>query len=164
VTDGNGCTASSNTGSSTGFTVKVKDVRCGNNNDKVKVCHNGNTLCVSPSAIPAHLTHHGDCLDDCGNANARSVASNHIDLEGGNIAVYPNPAHGRISVALKEMGAAYRSYQITDVNGRVITTQQIVGDVHSDVITIDISSYAKGIYIIRAVTDDGASLTKFTVE
>jgi hypothetical protein len=167
VTDANGCTASSNgSGAGAGFTVKVKDVRCGNNNDKVLVCHNnGNVICISPSAVPAHMTQHGDCLGDCTNSNARGTApTNHIDLEEGSVTVYPNPAHGKISVALKEIGAPYRSFQIMDVNGRVVTNQTLTGDVHTDVISVDISSYAPGMYVIRAVTDEGASLSKFTVK
>jgi len=45
-------------------TIKVLDIRCGNKNDKVLVCHNGNTLCVDATAIPAHLAH-GDKLGNC---------------------------------------------------------------------------------------------------
>ncbi len=37
---------------------------CHDNNKKVYVCHNGNTLCVSINAIPAHLEH-GDTLGKC---------------------------------------------------------------------------------------------------
>ena len=37
---------------------------CHDNNKKVYVCHNGNTLCVSINAIHAHLEH-GDTLGKC---------------------------------------------------------------------------------------------------
>jgi hypothetical protein len=168
--DANGCPSD---GASAPFHVNVVDVHCGNNGSKVEVCHNtGSTsnpttvLCISPSAVPTHLASHGDCLGNCNETQLRRLtpSANRINLEDGNIAVYPNPATGRISIALKEMGSAYQSYQITDINGRVIATHAITGDVHSDVISLDISSYAKGIYIIRTVTEDGASLTKFTVK
>ncbi|WP_276482905.1 T9SS type A sorting domain-containing protein [Paraflavitalea pollutisoli] len=52
-----GCPAVSDT-----VTLKVVDVRCSNN--KVVVCHNGNSLCVSANAVAAHLNH-GDELGDC---------------------------------------------------------------------------------------------------
>jgi 6-phosphogluconolactonase (cycloisomerase 2 family) len=65
VTDANGCTATAST------LVEVEDVRCGNNNNKVLVCHippsnpsNQHTICVSPNAVPAHLGH-GDHLGEC---------------------------------------------------------------------------------------------------
>ncbi len=37
---------------------------CDDNNKKVYICHNGNTLCVSINAIKAHLDH-GDELGQC---------------------------------------------------------------------------------------------------
>ena len=38
--------------------IKVnEDVRCGKNNDKVLICHKGNTICVAEEALPAHLAH-----------------------------------------------------------------------------------------------------------
>jgi hypothetical protein len=164
VKDANGCTATA------GKTVAVKDVRCGNNLDKVMVCHNtggtnpGNAVCISPSAVATHLSAHNDCLGDCTSSFAKGTAVTHLDLEGGNIVVFPNPASGRINVELKEMGSPYRSYQITDINGRVLLSQQFQGDMHSDLISVDISSLIPGMYIIRAITDNGASLTKFTVQ
>jgi hypothetical protein len=162
VKDANQCTQTRT------ILVTVKDVRCGNKNDKVQVCHNGSIpICISPSAVPAHMSNHGDCLGDCSNTYARSTAqgqTQHMDLEEGAIIVFPNPAHGKITVELKEMGSPYRSYQITDINGRVLVSQQLAGDVHADLISVDIQNLIPGIYIIRAVTDHGTNLTKFTVE
>ena len=37
---------------------------CDSSNKKVYVCHNGNTLCISASAVQAHLAH-GDVLGQC---------------------------------------------------------------------------------------------------
>jgi hypothetical protein len=43
--------------------------KCGNNNQKVLVCHNGgNTLCISHNAVQAHINNHGDYIGPCGNA------------------------------------------------------------------------------------------------
>src|SRR3990172_5885856 len=41
---------------------------CGYNGEKVKVCHNGQTLCIAQAALAAHLGHgddFGPCPDDC---------------------------------------------------------------------------------------------------
>lgn len=59
VTDVLGCTGSDD------VTVNVVDVACGNNGDKVTVCHNGRQICVSANAVAAHLAH-GDQLGACG--------------------------------------------------------------------------------------------------
>jgi hypothetical protein len=108
---------------------------------------------------------HGDCLGNCNETQLRRLTpASTINLEEGNITVFPNPATGLVSIGLKEMGSPYQSYQITDICGRVITTHTFSADVHSDVIKLDVSSYAKGLYIIRAVTDEGASTARFTVK
>jgi hypothetical protein len=44
--------------------VNVIDVRCGNKDQKVMVCHKGKTLCISLRGAVAHL-HHGDALGSC---------------------------------------------------------------------------------------------------
>jgi hypothetical protein len=169
--DANGCPSSSST--STSFPVQVIDVRCGNNMNKVQVCHRTsstnnpfNAICISASDVPNHLAH-GDCLGDCAEVAQRGApnTSNNVLKVGGGIEVFPNPAmSGTISIALKDNGSIYQSYQITDINGRVMRTEQITTDVYADVITVDISGYAKGIYIVKAVNGDGALLTKFVVQ
>jgi hypothetical protein len=58
VTDANGCISTDD------VTVYVNDVRCGNKMDKVRLCHNGKEICVSASAVQAHLDH-GDALGSC---------------------------------------------------------------------------------------------------
>ena len=58
VTDRNGCRATKT------LRVDVIDARCGNKNDKALICHNGFLICVSDSAVEAHLAH-GDKLGSC---------------------------------------------------------------------------------------------------
>jgi hypothetical protein len=154
VTDVNGCPANaSNT-----LHVNVMDVRCGNN--KINVYHNGHALCISSNAGAAHIGH-GDCLGDGSNTLAKTVATS---SGSGNISVFPNPASGRISIVLRDVGSAYKSYQITDISGRVIDTKSIAGEVYADLIELDISAYAPGVYTIRAVTESGSVISRFTVE
>jgi len=65
VTDSAGCISTDS------VTVNAVDVRCGNGNKKVKICHippgnpgNAHSICVSINAVAAHLAH-GDHLGDC---------------------------------------------------------------------------------------------------
>jgi hypothetical protein len=58
VTDANGCSRTDD------LTVFVNDVRCGNNMDKVKICHKGNEICINAKDVPDHLAH-GDKLGSC---------------------------------------------------------------------------------------------------
>jgi hypothetical protein len=167
--DSNGCHGDT----STAFHISVIDVRCGNNMNKVQVCHRTlsttnpfNAICISAGDVPDHLAH-GDCLGDC-NETAQKGAPNttsNVLKTGGGIEIFPNPAtSGTINIALKNNGSLYRSFQIIDISGRIIRSEQITTEVYADVIPVDISGYAKGIYIVKAVTDGGAMLSKFVVQ
>lgn len=100
VTDANGCTAEAST------KVCVIDVRCGNNMNKVLVCHyprgnpgNPQTLCVAQAAVPA-LLGHGDLLGPCGtdpDCTDNKAAHAHFTVTEAEdnpfIKAYPNPAN-----------------------------------------------------------------------
>ena len=100
VTDANGCTAEAST------KVCVIDVRCGNNMNKVLVCHyprgnpgNPQTLCVAQAAVPALLAH-GDLLGPCGTdpdcTDNKSAQAHFTVTEAEDdpfIKAYPNPAN-----------------------------------------------------------------------
>lgn len=58
VTDAFGQTATDD------VSVDVLDWRCGNNQNKVTLCHNGQTICVASEAVQAHLDH-GDYIGGC---------------------------------------------------------------------------------------------------
>ena len=96
ATSASGCTATAN------VTLTVLDVRCGHENDKVTVCHNGHDICISPNAVNAHLTGHaGDRLGGCSGPAAR--ASEPVATRGGahELAVYPNPADGQATASFR---------------------------------------------------------------
>ena len=96
ATSASGCTATAS------VTLTVLDVRCGNKNDKVLVCHNGHSICISPDAVNEHLTGHpSDRLGDCPGLSAR--ASTPVAALGGTneLAVYPNPAGDQATVSFR---------------------------------------------------------------
>ncbi|MCO6491481.1 MAG: thrombospondin type 3 repeat-containing protein [Phaeodactylibacter sp.] len=94
------------------------DWRCGNNGNKVTICHvppgnpaNANILCVSPNAVPAHLAH-GDYLGPCFavacngslETGGAGILSQSILPEAAaepELLLYPNPASGKVNVVLK---------------------------------------------------------------
>src|SRR5204862_2885133 len=88
-------------------TVNAVDVVCGNHGQKVILCHvppgnpgNPQTLCIAPSAVPAHLANHpGDCLGPCSLYYPR-LASGDVEDEmdySFYIDAYPNPFNGTFS-------------------------------------------------------------------
>jgi hypothetical protein len=123
--DANGCTAATST-----ITVNVLDVRCGNKNDKVIVCHNGNEICIAASAVPAHLTgHSGDKLGSCVTSANRSAGagSNAPDASPADLLpapvleAYPNPFSSNTTIRFRQVETAPAQVRLYDGQGRVVT-------------------------------------------
>jgi hypothetical protein len=154
------------------ITVNVIDVRCGNNNSKVLVCHippgnpsNPQVICISPSAVPAHLAHGcyvGICgaPDPCESEN-QNIITNHVDPvsnDSGNalnkpamnknhgeevlFMVMPNPADEEIEIQTNFSPAVIN---IIDLSGHVVIQQVLSGQKNN----IRIGSLPDGMYFIR---------------
>ena len=66
--------------------VNVLDWRCGNNQNKVTLCHNGHTICVAEAAVQAHLDI-GDTPGGCQTSKSGRVVPGVFSLAQN----YPNP-------------------------------------------------------------------------
>lgn len=88
VTDAKGCQATAS------IEIKILDVRCGNDNSKVKICHNDKTICVADDAVQEHLNH-GDHVGACGVAGR---ACSNCVVSASVINVYPNPVNNILYV------------------------------------------------------------------
>lgn len=102
--------------------VNVVDVRCGNNNNKVLVCHippgnpaNAHTICISENGVPAHLAH-GCVLGACAPPPADSLGT------GGElqISVSPNPMSERATAVVRSAVAQRVTLSGVDAAGRVV--------------------------------------------
>ena len=78
-------------------------------------------------------------------------------------AVYPNPSQGKFQVQLKKFGAARVQVQILDSKGSVLQTKT-VNAVETNTVDIDLSGKAKGLYLIRIVSDKGTQQTKVLIQ
>jgi len=163
ITDNKGCTKTASK------TIKVVDVRCGNNNNKVIVCHNNNEICVSSSAVQSHLNH-GCYVGPC-NSNARENSEiadeeenhdeNHIQvLTGKDIKVFPNPTKGAFVLELPD-GMKNASVLITDVAGRIIERREVVG---MNSIHFNLDKVAQGMYMIQVVSGSERYQSRVTIE
>lgn len=159
-------TVTDNTGVSANdvVTVHVIDIRCGNNNDKVKVCHgsSNNNLCIAPAAVQSHLDH-GDQLGICNATNpcgSQALVNEHIHEATKNavqfsqrsskikrdekiyFSIKPNPANNHIEIQTN-LTSAFLS--IMDVSGRVIIQERVTDGRKM----IDTGSLLDGIYFVR---------------
>lgn len=73
---------------------------------------------------------------------------------GNAITIYPNPATSIVSVKADTL--TLKSLQLYDVQGRLLINRII----ENESSTIDISSYATGIYYLKVITDKGATTQK----
>ena len=75
---------------------------------------------------------------------------NAINDYAANISLYPNPTTGIITCDLREAGNI-SMVNVYDVFGRLLQTLQTNGDI----LTIDASNYADGLYFVRISTENG---------
>jgi hypothetical protein len=153
ATDSKGCVATDV------VNVCAVNVVCsaGNSNvQKVEICHQGNTLCVSVNAVAAHLAH-GCSLGSCAEANACNNLSSRMVINESTsdetvmseIKLFPNPAKDNLMITLsniEEMGSV--SYSIINAIGQEVYT----GTLNSTETTINISTLNSGMYYFKTIT------------
>ncbi|WP_207534539.1 T9SS type A sorting domain-containing protein [Desertivirga arenae] len=143
ISDAKGCQTTAS------IDIRVEDVRCGNNNDKVLLCHNGTNICVSSSAVKAHLAH-GDNLGSCVSAGTLAIATNNEskdDLHEKKFTVYPNPVSSTLHFKLDNivMGAKAEIYNL---NGSEALRLPLLSGPE---VVIPVADLASGTYILRII-------------
>jgi uncharacterized delta-60 repeat protein len=168
ATSGSGCTSTAT------VTVIVTDVRCGNKNEKVIVCHippgkpsNPQTICIAPEAVAAHLAK-GSTLGTCGvpttargsetvTSSSAVVTKEELIANDGTfiITATPNPTTGLFTARLNNAAKGKARVEVIGLNGNVVEVKN--AEVSSSVtqITFDLSGKAQGMYKLRAITSDG---------
>ncbi len=127
--------------------------KCANN--KIAICHNGNTLCVSKNALSAHFDH-GDFVggcQSCDDANARLAQQDihiHEEIE---LHMNPNPSNGVVNVHWHDDMVSGGQFIIYDQLGRSVYTQTLgIGENQLQFDGNELQ-FNKGIYYITIVTD-----------
>jgi hypothetical protein len=165
VTDSKGCSAVFTK------TITVVDVRCGNKNDKVVVCHvppgnpgNPQLICIAPSAVDAHLVK-GSYLGACnGSYVVRQGASKPvITEEEASLIAYPNPNSGRFTLKLSDFKAGKVKIEITDGRGKQVMTREANVSFHIEDITLDLSKLAAGVYNIKVTGEKDIKVTRVVI-
>lgn len=115
LTDDTACTAMDS------VFVNVVDVRCGNNGNKVLVCHvppgnpaNAHTICISANGVPAHLAH-GCRLGACAPPPADSTATGDLQVN-----ITPNPVDEAATVRVHSAVDQRVRVRVVDAMGRAL--------------------------------------------
>jgi|GEM_PF-4971505 len=148
-----------------------------NRNRKVCICHKGHTISIDTSAVAAHLAHGdnlGACVDDDHDGDddhgehhggRKGISSNGGDASASVsdiMKVYPNPASGAFSV---EIPVAHKvaEIQVLDIAGRVIEKKMITDNAGQPV-QFNIANAPKGLYIIKATSEDKTYISKLIMD
>ncbi len=81
-----------------------------------------------------------------------------------NLNVYPNPTNGLVTISSENTVSSHLTIQVMNIEGSKIVNEQsgaVNGAIHK---TIDLSSYAKGIYFIRVITDKATIIKKVSLQ
>lgn len=136
-------------------TITVINALC--DNDKVMVCHNGHNICVSPNAVPAHLTNHGDRLGECtGTKDDKKRTTN--------FAVYPNPATDLATVSFRAPQDG--PVRVELYNGMGLVSTIYTGNVRSGQLysfPLNAQHLTKGIYVCRLTIDGKTEMVRLDV-
>ncbi len=76
----------------------------------------------------------------------------------GTLRLHPNPTGGTLTV---ETTSPIRTLTVYDLAGRVMMTAEGGANNHSPLRIMDVSSLPNGIYLLRAVTDNGVETGRF---
>jgi hypothetical protein len=152
VTDSKGCTTTAS------IVMSTLDVRCGNNSDKVMICHNNNAICVASAAVQEHLNH-GDHLGGCGASVARiNSESESVEAISRKVIVYPNPVIEEVNMQVSgvEAGSVIKMY---DQKGKLVKTLLMTRTTEA----ISVRGLAAGLYYLQIKTR-GVLITKKIVK
>ncbi len=132
-------------------------VVCGNNNDKVLVCHKGKkTICISEPDVADHIDH-GDQLGECVVKEAR-IADNegHFSMRNNELPnrfqvfIAPNPVSSFTKINYELPVDGHVSIKVYDMSGREITTlvnENRMAGYHST--EFNVSALQNGLYYCR---------------
>jgi len=126
--------------------------KCGSDNKKVLICHQGATLCVSYAALADHLSH-GDYIGPCGNAscipelnfNQNQLVKSSFIANGLEIVTLPNPTTFEFELSARSDQTNHLFIRVTDIQGRTIYQNQ---GSPSESYRFG-SEFARGIYFIE---------------
>ncbi|MDX5418748.1 MAG: T9SS type A sorting domain-containing protein, partial [Hymenobacteraceae bacterium] len=138
-------------------TITVIDVRCGNG--KVLLCHKGKQICISASAVAAHLRNHPeDRLGSCGTSKALEKVTA--------MRVYPNPLSDRARVELSlPVDGSYR-LELYSANGKRVGVLAEGRGKEGEQLQLELGAEKlhKGVYYLRLVTSDEVQTLRLMIE
>ena len=99
-------------------------------------------------------------LDDISISDVTSIETNILN---NNISVYPNPSNGLVNITIENVGRESFDLEIYDIYGRSVYTSMLMPANGEIVKALDLSGLPKGIYFMKAKTENGVYNSKLTL-
>lgn len=131
--------------SSASITIDTLDVKCGNNNDKVMVCHNNKVICIASDAVQAHLDH-GDKLGSCAAGARVGVPMNDLSEVDHKFKVvaYPNPVSDKLHIAVPKL-EANATILVYNARGEIVRSFRFAADKQE----VSLKGLTPGVYFVN---------------
>jgi len=165
ASDASGCSSSPSSPTAIAA-INTVDVRCGHNMDKVVLCHvppgnsgNPQTLCISPNAVPAHLSNHpGDCLGPC----VLRLSAKKAVITESDFSVYPNPFTKTVNVDFEVFETSTVFVGLYDMEGRLVQTlfNGTAEDSKPYQVICNGTDLTSGVYFVKLIAGDYARYEK----
>jgi hypothetical protein len=144
------------------FTVTVPDPHCPPGGNKVNVCHNGHTICISVNAMQTHLDH-GDLLGPCSLSKSGGEVVE-IPAQFGLEQNYPNPFNPSTTIRYGLPKSSFVTLTVFNMLGQqiaqLVNEQQSAG--YHDVV-FNADGLASGVYFYRFHSGDFTAMKKFVL-
>ena len=100
-----------------------------------------------------------EIVDKDGSKTYSEIRNVELGIRNAGISIYPNPSRDVVSLQVNQF-AGNGTIIVTDLFGKQIKTQVLSMGTN----TIDVSTFAKGIYFVSVITNDGKRTEKLIVE
>ncbi len=115
-----------------------------------------------PGIIPEYTLFVINAGGFCVNTGSTGISSNNVESTAG-FSVSPNPGNGVFQFRLNHVSGLGGDILVTDMAGRVVYNQKNTAGFF-DTTTIDLTGFAKGMYLLQYRTGNGVSSKKIIVQ
>jgi hypothetical protein len=77
-----------------------------------------------------------------------------------NVNIYPNPTANKINIVFNANEAGSKVLNLIDIQGKKMLTKSIATQLGNNMISIDISSFSNGTYLLTGLTENGNIIIK----
>ena len=131
------------------------------------ICHNGQNICVAPSAVPAHMAHGGDYIGSCGDNTARTTASSTLEEKAeATMVAFPNPFTTATNLEFTLAKEGKYRVELIDIKGSLVS---VIAEGEGQVnkyysYEVGAEKLTTGMYIVRLISANEVKHLKIMLE